>query len=111
MALLRSPSEFSIKARSASTNREKPRLSQFQSITAIIGNALRATNHFKSIHSGALLHGSKTELGATTRQRVNDSADVIANQAEARRATVLLNCATKGGLGIAGQTVGFIQND
>lgn len=74
-------------------------------------NVLSCTNHGQSLNCRRLLNRSKSELGATTSQRINDATDVITNQAEARRTAVLFDGATEGGLGVAGEAVGFIQND
>ncbi len=58
-----------------------------------------------------MFNRSESKFGASTCERIDDSADVIADQTETGGAAVLFDCATKGSLGVTGETVGFIQND
>mmetsp|Transcript_9381 Transcript_9381/g.20316 ORF Transcript_9381/g.20316 Transcript_9381/m.20316 type:complete len:276 (+) Transcript_9381:595-1422(+) len=53
----------------------------------------------------------EAELGASTRQRLDDAGDVIADEDEASDAAVGLDDATEGRLGVAGNGVGFVEDD
>lgn len=72
---------------------------------------LRLRNHLQSLHRRRSLHRSEAEFGAAARDGVDDAADVVADDAEAGGAAVLLDGAAEGGLGVRGQAIRFIQDD
>ena len=59
------------------------------------------------------MHGQwlKTEFGTSRRKRFDDARDVIANEDEARDFGICFNDTAECRLGVAGDGVGFVEND
>ena len=65
----------------------------------------------KSGHLCIMSDRAEPELDATGGQRVDNLADVVADDAEASSDCVVLDDASEGGLRIIGQRIGFVEND
>ena len=65
----------------------------------------------KSGHLGVVGDRGETEFDAARGKRVNDFADIVADNAEAGSVRIVLDDATEGGLSIISHGVGLVKHD
>lgn len=72
---------------------------------------LLLANELQALDDFLLAERDEAEFGATRRDRVDDSRDVVADEAEASRASFFLHCSAKGGLCCVCHGIGFVEDD